>query len=112
MYFVLLSMLRYDLKSINEYSLLNILYQWTADFFNLQGVVTEVTFLYKNTKIIRRRVFMFHIKLSAQIKKNKNKKIRTRQRCVIEMTPYPAFFDFLTPLSCEITKIEKAPNWA
>ena len=66
MYFVLRSILRYDLKSINEYSLLNILYQWTADFFNLQAVVTEVTHLYKNT-IIRRRVFMFHIKLSAQI---------------------------------------------
>ena len=44
MYFVLLSILRYDLKSINEYSLLNILYQWTAEFFNLRGVVTEVTF--------------------------------------------------------------------
>ena len=74
MYFVLLSILRYDLKSINEYSLLNILYQWTADFFNLQRVVTEVTFLYKNTKIIRRRVFMFHIKLSAQIENKKKTK--------------------------------------
>ena len=88
MYFVLLSILRYDLKSINEYLLLNNLYQWTAEFFNLRGVVTEVTFLYKNTIIIRRRVFMFHIKLSAQIKKKMDNAVSSRWHIPCR------FFDF------------------